>query len=179
MISTTINVYRLRQVLQHEERVEDLHVVKVSTTTATNIDQDEQDLEDFLPAPPIASNVKLNVVSSGNNTMRKRAAYHPLVIEMAVFFDKAAYQSFMQFYHDSAEVLELILEIVNGIQGVYNYPSLGRKVTIGIVYIEIQKNSLFDNAGGEREQMLKNFCAYQQESMLKPDPGVNNFIFYI
>ena len=47
-------------------------------------------------------------------------------------------------------------------QAIYNYPSLGRTVTLCVTYAELQKECKINLAGGEREAMLESFCEFQK-----------------
>ena len=64
-------------------------------------------------------------------------------------------------YKYGPKVIELTLVVINGIQALYHYPSLGRVVDLSIVRLELQTTSQFDNFDGERNDLLTSFCEYQ------------------
>ena len=55
----------------------------------------------------------------------------------------------------------MLLAVMNQIQGIYHFKSLGRKIDFTIVHLELMKGAAFPEHGGEREQLLTEFCKYQ------------------
>lgn len=86
-----------------------------------------------------------------------------LNIELAVFFDEAAYRTFMPFLNeDDEKLLAVILAYVNRIQAIYHHPSLGVSIDISLVYLEIMNQQplnlpVFD---GNSINLLRSFCEY-------------------
>ncbi|XP_067213581.1 A disintegrin and metalloproteinase with thrombospondin motifs adt-2-like isoform X2 [Linepithema humile] len=93
------------------------------------------------------------------NTQKK------LTIELAVFFDEAAYRTFMPFLDENKKMLRmLILAYVNNIQAVFHHPSLGVSIDISLVYLEIMEKqpSHLPVFGGNASEVLDLFCYYAQ-----------------
>ncbi|XP_067213562.1 A disintegrin and metalloproteinase with thrombospondin motifs adt-2-like [Linepithema humile] len=91
------------------------------------------------------------------NTQKK------LTIELAVFFDEAAYRIFMPFLDNDEQMLHmLILAYVNNIQAVFHHPSLGVSIDISLVYLEIMNKqpSNLPVYGGDDLKLLYSFCNY-------------------
>ena len=85
-----------------------------------------------------------------------------LVVEIFVVLDPEAVEAYLDFFDgDEQKVIELALVVINGIQALYHYPSLGRVVDLSIVRLELQTTSQFDNFDGERNGLLTSFCEYQ------------------
>ena len=86
-----------------------------------------------------------------------------LTIELAVFFDEAAYRIFMPFLDNDEQMLHmLILAYVNNIQAVFHHPSLGVSIDISLVYLEIMNKqpSNLPVYGGDDLKLLYSFCNY-------------------
>uniref|UniRef100_A0A453YZI8 Peptidase M12B domain-containing protein n=1 Tax=Anopheles gambiae TaxID=7165 RepID=A0A453YZI8_ANOGA len=86
------------------------------------------------------------------------------LIELAVFFDEAAYKTFAPYFdYNDAALRDFILAYINGIQALYHHPSLGQGVDIALVYLELMRTqpSAMPHYNGERNQLLDSFCAYQ------------------
>ncbi|XP_023248401.1 A disintegrin and metalloproteinase with thrombospondin motifs adt-2-like [Copidosoma floridanum] len=94
----------------------------------------------------------------------------PLTIELAVFFDAAAYRSFKPYFDKGADepsasesrMLDMLLAYVNNIQALYYHPSLGERVRIVLVRLELMERQpeRLANLDGERSRLLDEFCAY-------------------
>ena len=100
---------------------------------------------------------------------QKRADKPPIIIETGLFFDCKAFKMYNDYYHDTDKLVDFLMSLLNGMQSVYHYPTLGRKVSFCVVYVQMQKKCLVDDAGGEREQMLMNFCEFQKKIKAKED----------
>lgn len=73
-----------------------------------------------------------------------RNAEGKLTIELGVFFDEAAYRTFMPFLDEDENSLRmLILAYVNHIQTLFHDPTLGVPIDISLVYLEIMKKQQF------------------------------------
>uniref|UniRef100_A0A182IN76 Uncharacterized protein n=1 Tax=Anopheles atroparvus TaxID=41427 RepID=A0A182IN76_ANOAO len=98
---------------------------------------------------------------------RNRSApsrYGRPVLELAVFFDEAAYSTFAPYLdHSDAALRDFLLAYINGIQALYHHPSLGQGVDVSLVYLELMRNQPpeMPHYGGERNLLLDSFCAYQ------------------
>ncbi|XP_067213566.1 A disintegrin and metalloproteinase with thrombospondin motifs adt-1-like isoform X2 [Linepithema humile] len=99
-----------------------------------------------------------------------------LNIELAVFFDEAAYRTFTLFLGKDENILRmLILAYVNRIQAVFHHPSLGVSIDILLVHLEIMEEQplnlpVFD---GNATRLLNSFCKYA-ESVNPPDDNDPN-----
>ena len=93
--------------------------------------------------------------------MDKRSGDGDLTVELGIFLDRAAYQAYMNYYHDESKVLNMILAFVNGVQALYYQPSLGRKVAFKIVHLEMMANDPYNNFNGLQGDLLESFCDYQ------------------
>ncbi|KAJ8925540.1 hypothetical protein NQ315_009380 [Exocentrus adspersus] len=97
------------------------------------------------------------------------ASYRPaggLTLELALFFDEAAYNIFSpHFNHDSKKLQDMLLAYVNGIQALYHHPSLGTMLELVLVRLDIMKQqpTAMPHYNGERGKLLDSFCSYQQK----------------
>nr|XP_012220560.1 PREDICTED: A disintegrin and metalloproteinase with thrombospondin motifs 2-like [Linepithema humile] len=92
-----------------------------------------------------------------------RNTQEKLTIELAVFFDEAAYRTFMPFLDNNERKLHmLILAYVNNIQTMFHHPSLGVSIDISLVYLEIMKKqpSNLPIFGGDARKLYYSFCEY-------------------
>ncbi|XP_012220682.1 A disintegrin and metalloproteinase with thrombospondin motifs adt-2-like isoform X1 [Linepithema humile] len=85
-----------------------------------------------------------------------------LTIELAVFFDEAAYRMFMPFLDENKEMLHMmILAYVNRIQAVFHHPSLGVSIDISLVHLEIMDKQPFNiSVSNDTNKLLDLFCEY-------------------
>uniref|UniRef100_A0A182NNU2 Peptidase M12B domain-containing protein n=1 Tax=Anopheles dirus TaxID=7168 RepID=A0A182NNU2_9DIPT len=99
----------------------------------------------------------------GRNRSAPTRSGKPLV-ELAVFFDQAAYNTFAPYFdHNDAALRDFLLAYINGIQALYRHPSLGQGVDIALVYLELMRTqpSAMPHYNGERNLLLDSFCSYQ------------------
>ena len=58
---------------------------------------------------------------------RAMSGNNKLIIELAIFVDVFAYKNLIDFYGgEQTKLVDLVLALVNGVEGIYRYPSLGR-----------------------------------------------------
>ena len=108
----------------------------------------------------VTKNVPLKQVEFG--LKKKRGGSSDLTIETAVFLDPTAYQNYLRYYRgDSNKVVTMLLAFMNGIQAIYHFKSLGRRIDFTIVHLELMSSSPFNDHRGEREGLLTDFCKYQ------------------
>lgn len=91
------------------------------------------------------------------------AAKDKLTLELAVFFDEAAYRLFSPFLNeDDEKIRDMLLAYVNGIQALYHHPSLGVPIDVSLVRLDIIQKQPLDlpHFGGERGSLLDSFCNY-------------------
>ncbi|XP_029172858.1 A disintegrin and metalloproteinase with thrombospondin motifs adt-2-like [Nylanderia fulva] len=86
-----------------------------------------------------------------------------LTLELAVFFDEAAYRLFSPFLdEDDEKIRDMLLAYVNGVQALYRHPSLGVPIDISLIRLDVIQRQPFDlpHFGGERGGLLDSFCHY-------------------
>lgn len=121
---------------------------------------------DFLFGEPhvIKRSPRYPVEPSLEWTRRRRAAKQDeLTLELAVFFDEAAYRLFSPFLDgDDRRIRDMLLAYVNGIQALYHHPSLGVAIDVSLVRLDIIQKQPPDlpHFGGERGSLLDSFCHY-------------------
>lgn len=111
------------------------------------------------PRPPVSPDLE---------TKRTRRRYvrdtkEKLTLELALFFDEAAYRLFSPFLdEDDEKIRNMLLAYVNSIQALYHHPSLGVSVDISLIRLDIIQRQPFDlpHFGGERGSLLDSFCNY-------------------
>ncbi|XP_029161135.1 A disintegrin and metalloproteinase with thrombospondin motifs adt-2-like [Nylanderia fulva] len=105
-------------------------------------------------------------VPSLQETHSKRARLakdERLTLELAVFFDEAAYRLFSPFLdEDDEKIRDMLLAYVNGVQALYRHPSLGVPIDISLIRLDVIQRQPFDlpHFGGERGGLLDSFCHY-------------------
>lgn len=65
------------------------------------------------------------------------------------------------FNNNENEITNLMLTFMNGIQGIYNFKSLGRRVNFNLVQLELQTTAKFTDHRGDSTKLLDEFCQYQ------------------
>lgn len=94
--------------------------------------------------------------------IRKKRSKNVPTIEMAVFVDKVL----MNHYEEKKiNARNAIFSILNQVQLIYKYRSLDINIVIKIVKLELSSNAKDDpdNAGGDIDKYLDNFCVLQSE----------------
>jgi hypothetical protein len=160
---------RLHKYLPGSNNEHGYHIVKIANKVLSNEEdfsgQDEfaenessqegdEGLVDWsgeeVPESLVKANQNLKI---GPEKVEKRSggSNQPIIIETGIFMDCEGYDLFKRHSMNfkDLELLDFILQFVNGIQGIYNYPSLGRKVTFSIMHIEIQKKCKIDCKGAD------------------------------
>nr|XP_012234871.1 PREDICTED: A disintegrin and metalloproteinase with thrombospondin motifs 3-like [Linepithema humile] len=88
-----------------------------------------------------------------------------LTIELAVFFDVAAYRTFISFLdEDNGKLRNMILAYVNRIQAMFHHSSLGVSIDISLVHLEImdEQPSNLPVSDGNATKLLNSFCKYAE-----------------
>ncbi|CAH1981328.1 unnamed protein product [Acanthoscelides obtectus] len=89
-----------------------------------------------------------------------------MTLELAMFFDEAAYKIFAPHldYNDN-RLRDMLLAYLNGVQALYHHPSLGATIDLVLVRLDIMKVQPRDlpHHDGERGKLLDSFCAYQED----------------
>lgn len=86
-----------------------------------------------------------------------------LTLELAVFFDEAGYKLFSPYMdNDERKMRDMLLAYVNGVQALYHHPSLGVKIDLALVRLDLIRRQPSDlpHHNGERNQLLDSFCDY-------------------
>lgn len=94
---------------------------------------------------------------------RRQETQRKLTIELAVFFDEAAYDEFMPLLDNNKEILHnMILAYVNQIQVAFHHPSLGVPIDISLVRLDImdKQPSNLSVFHGDVDELLSSFCKY-------------------
>ena len=79
-----------------------------------------------------------------------------------MFFDETAYRLFHPYTGDESRLADLVLAYVNNIQALYYHPSLGQRINVALVRLELMQRQPKQLASldGERGDLLDTFCAY-------------------
>ncbi|XP_067122719.1 A disintegrin and metalloproteinase with thrombospondin motifs adt-1-like [Centruroides vittatus] len=113
-----------------------------------------------------------------------RRSNNKLYLELAVFFDQAAYKRLMPVVkNDDKSLRDMLLGFVNQIQALYYQKALQRKLHITLVHLEIQKKQPSDlpHHDGEKDALLTSFCKYQSKKnpSSDDDPGHWDMALYL
>ncbi|XP_051167206.1 A disintegrin and metalloproteinase with thrombospondin motifs adt-2-like isoform X2 [Leptopilina boulardi] len=106
-----------------------------------------------------------NVTIIKLNEIKREIINSQLTMELALFFDEMAYKIFKPFFNDDEKKLrDMLLAYVNGIQAIYHHPSLGVKINIILIRLEImrQQPRELPHYNGERGSLLDSFCRYSK-----------------
>lgn len=107
---------------------------------------------------------EIHRIGRHSRSERSPAAIVRPTIELGVFFDAAAYRVFAPHYDDDPERLrDMILAYVNAVQSLYHHESLGTRIDLVVVYMELMQRQPVEmpHHRGERSRLLDSFCAYQ------------------
>ncbi|XP_013194658.2 A disintegrin and metalloproteinase with thrombospondin motifs adt-2 [Amyelois transitella] len=92
-------------------------------------------------------------------------------IEIALFLDEAAYKTFHPFMnYNEADLRDMLLAYINGVQALYQHSSLGTHIQLSLVrltFLRSQPKTL--PAHAERGRLLDAFCAYQRSLNVEDD----------
>ncbi|XP_063981651.1 A disintegrin and metalloproteinase with thrombospondin motifs adt-2 [Diachasmimorpha longicaudata] len=108
----------------------------------------------------------------------RRGASPELTIELAVFFDEPAYKLFSPFFNnDERKMRDMLLAYVNAIQALYYHPSLGSRVNIALVRLDLMKKQplTLPHHDGQREKLLDSFCNYTTINNPRDDEHPNHW----
>ncbi|XP_012551184.1 A disintegrin and metalloproteinase with thrombospondin motifs adt-2 [Bombyx mori] len=92
-------------------------------------------------------------------------------IEIALFLDEAAYKIFHPFFHyNEADLRDMLLAYINGVQALYQHSSLGTHIQLSLVRLTLLRSQPTDlSAHAERGKLLDSFCAYQRSLNVEDD----------
>ncbi|XP_050539393.1 A disintegrin and metalloproteinase with thrombospondin motifs adt-2-like [Daktulosphaira vitifoliae] len=101
------------------------------------------------------------------------------VLETALYFDEPAYKIFSPYFkYDDEQLADMILAYINAVQALYHHPSLGKKLDIVIIKLEIFKKQPIDlpHYNGERSLLLDSFCAFNRKYREKDQWDIGLYI---
>lgn len=102
--------------------------------------------------------------------------YSEKFLELAVFVGFEAYRLLSETHHyNDQQINFIVLGYVNQIQAVYYQPSLGGKLHITVVRIDIHKSPQFETFQGDRDLLLNSFCKYQEKFNPQNDADPNHW----
>ncbi|XP_034237574.1 A disintegrin and metalloproteinase with thrombospondin motifs adt-1-like [Thrips palmi] len=107
----------------------------------------------------------VEAVLSARKQDPRGGAHARLVLETALFLDEAAYRLFAPFVsNDEAQLRDMMLAYLNGVQALYHHPSLGRALDIVLVRLELFRTQPYDlqHHDGDRGPLLDSFCEYNE-----------------
>ncbi|KAJ6646995.1 A disintegrin and metalloproteinase with thrombospondin motifs adt-2 [Pseudolycoriella hygida] len=177
---------RLKSILNHTE---DVHIVKMIDNFINDTNnfftkypgqpESIRQLSRKLLTTPVSRFRNATLTTKRQPRKRKRATKErKTTVEIAVFFDAAAYRIFApHFDYDNNKLRDMILAYINGVQSLYHHPSLGIPIDLTIVYIEIMKTqpNELPHYYGERSSLLDSFCEYQKNINPKGDENPNHW----
>ncbi|RWS05253.1 A disintegrin and metalloproteinase with thrombospondin motifs 16-like protein, partial [Dinothrombium tinctorium] len=101
-----------------------------------------------------------------DNLTRKNEKY----LELALFLGYSAYELLRENFHfNDDQIIDILLAYVSQIQAIYYQPSLGGRLHISLVRIEIHKSEQLNMVDGHVDKLLNSFCEYQQKINPKID----------
>ncbi|KAL4716069.1 hypothetical protein ACJJTC_002834 [Scirpophaga incertulas] len=123
----------------------------------------------FDDALPLRPRVRRPRVSLGGPYMKTPPSSY--TIEIALFLDAAGYKLFHPFLnYNEADLRDMLLAYINGVQALYQHPSLGTRIQLSLVRLTLlraQPPTL--PAHAERGHLLDAFCAYQRSLNVDDD----------
>lgn len=102
--------------------------------------------------------------------LSKRRGSSRLFLETAVFVDQSAYERLARYYdHDKGQVEDFIMLYMNGVQAIFHLESLGQTVDLSVIKLEVEARYSPWGYSGERNELLKKFCEYQEGENVPKD----------
>lgn len=157
------------------------HLVKRSAypTSALLLAADQNGIEDFYKNVETRTSSNVSATNRTASSSRTRAqGQRSTTIELAVFFDKPGYTLFHTFLdRNESKIRDMLLAYINGVQALYYHPSLGRKIDLALVRLEIMRTQPYDlpHYEGERERLLDSFCRYSTIHNPESDENPNHW----
>ncbi|XP_068626453.1 A disintegrin and metalloproteinase with thrombospondin motifs adt-2-like [Battus philenor] len=122
------------------------------------------------PAPDDAQYIRPRVRRPRQSRVR---AHTPAkyTIEIALFLDEAGYKLFYPFLnYNEADLRDMLLAYVNGVQALYYHSSLGTRIQLSLVRLTLLRTQPKDlSVHAERGRLLDSFCAYQRSLNVEDD----------
>lgn len=121
--------------------------------------------KDIQDRPTVLSNFNKDVATDFDLFSRpaRGRVGKSLTLELAVFFDEAGYKIFSPFMNrDEKKMRDMLLAYINGVQALYHHPSLGAKIDLALVRLDLMQRQPSDlpHYNGERGKLLDSFCDY-------------------
>ncbi|XP_034939046.1 A disintegrin and metalloproteinase with thrombospondin motifs adt-2-like [Chelonus insularis] len=115
-----------------------------------------------------------------NNLSRrqKKRNVDEIIIELAIFFDEPGYKIFSPFFKNNDEkIRDMLLAYINSIQALFYHRSLGIRINIALVRLDIMKHQPIDlpHYSGERLKLLNSFCNYTASINPHDDENPNHW----
>ncbi|KAK0085812.1 hypothetical protein PV325_004374 [Microctonus aethiopoides] len=125
----------------------------------------------------------LNYLNDKNNDLfdimrSRRKSTEELTVELAVFFDEPGYQLFLPFFDkDEKKMRDMLLAYINAIQALFYHPSLGTRINIALVRLDMMKKQpkTLPHFNGERMKLLNSFCNYTATNNPPDDDHPNHW----
>ncbi|XP_015516673.2 A disintegrin and metalloproteinase with thrombospondin motifs adt-2 [Neodiprion pinetum] len=135
--------------------------------------------KDIPDRPTILSNFNNDIALDYNLFSRpRRGNGKSLTLELAVFFDEPAYRLFSPFMDkDEEKMRDMLLAYINGVQALYHHPTLGSKIDLALVRLDLMQRqpSELPHHNGERNQLLDSFCDYAKINNPSGDKNPNHW----
>lgn len=101
-----------------------------------------------------------------------------LHVETAIFVDRDLFQHMARNFPENTEehLMRFILAMVNGVQLLYNHPSLGRKINYVLKKLVILHNDPSDLIrSSDIDTYLNNFCLWQRQFNPPSDADIDHY----
>ncbi|XP_030026870.2 A disintegrin and metalloproteinase with thrombospondin motifs adt-2 [Manduca sexta] len=123
------------------------------------------------PTPPVDDARSLRPRPRRRPRTQPKLGPASYTIEIALFLDEAGYKLFYPFLnYNEADLRDMLLAYINGVQALYQHSSLGTHVQLSLVrltFLRTQPSAL--SAHAERSHLLDSFCAYQKSLNVDDD----------
>ncbi|XP_068212033.1 A disintegrin and metalloproteinase with thrombospondin motifs adt-1-like isoform X2 [Palaemon carinicauda] len=136
---------------------------------------------DIIPDPqniPDLGKVHIDPSSEGFKFEKRSGLLSgPITVELGLFLDQPLLDTFAKYLNSEEELVDLVLGLVNNVQALYRHPSLGRAVHLTITHMRLLKSQPEDlpTHRGDRIQLLKSFCEYNQRNNDPDDASPNHW----
>ena len=148
-------IYEINPLGEKHRRGRGFHVV---------VRRDSKDVDQLQAAaekvrlPPAAFKIE-NMMRTARSSKTKKT------IEIALMVDYKATKIYDDLFRRSRQrTVNMILSVMNGVQAVYHFPSLGEEIDFSIVHLEFHDQyDKIQKHHGEQRKALINFCQYQTD----------------
>lgn len=152
----------LLEVLSEDEKVP--HIIKRASFNTNS------DFNDVFPVNLKQLNkheFNYEALIEADTAIKTSSRLKGLTLELALFFDEAAYKIFAPYMdNNEKKIQDMLLAYVNGVQALYHHPSLGTNLELVLVRMDLMKSQPYNmpHYEGERSKLLDSFCAYQERN---------------